>query len=214
MKDKLLKDIDIQPFAECPTELKRRGGTEGVICLREGFKYIVAEPFIVPCQYLYDLNIRSVSCGSNNGQTIGISIDYDSLDIINKAIVDQYLQENNLTIQKSSVHHEEARFRIEVEVDFEKDTVLSAEKKLMQELLKLGLQKQDVLYGKILLSQYLSLWFDPGQEPTRQELLDLLNSQGKSLDGDMVWVSDELYDKHIEFISEQNAASENTLLKK
>ena len=210
MKDKLLKDIDIQPVPECPSHLKRGGSTEGIIVLREGFKYIVAEPFIKPCQYLYDLNIRSVSCGSNGQNEIGISVDYNSLDEGNKVLIDRYLKENNIPLEQPTFHHDDTRFRIGVKVDFETDTIKSAEHKLMQEILKIGLQKQDVLYGKTTIENYFKLMSAWGMNPSIETMKKTLKEDGGYLDGETVWISNELYEKHKQFVAEQKLKNDSS----
>lgn len=210
MKDKLLKDIDIQPIPECPSHLKRGGGTEGIIVLREGFKYIVAEPFIKPCEYLYDLNIRSVSCGSNKDNEIGISVDYNSLDEGNKVLIDSYLKENSIPLEQPTFHHDDTRFRIGVKVDFETDTIKSAEHKLMQEILKIGLQKQDVLYGKTTIENYLGWMSAWGITPSFEKMSEILKENGGYLDGKTVWISNELYEKRKQFVEEQKLKNGST----
>lgn len=209
MKDSLLKDINLNVQPECPFTLTRSGGTEGMIVLREGFKYIVAEPMIRPCQYLYDLNIRSVSCGSNKHNEIGISVDYNSLDEYNRVLVDNYLKENNMQLEHPNFHHTDTRFRISASVDFETDTISSAERKLMKEILKLGLQKQDVLYGIATINDYFGWEVKLGYSFTAEEMSEQVRDAGGYLDGETVWISDELYKKHKQFIAEQKQKNDS-----
>ena len=117
-------------------------------------------------------------------------------------------------------HHSNPRFRISVLVDFDVDTVESAELKLAEEIKKLGLVKQDVLFGRRskseairdiieISSQRIMKWNGEGFETviiptlTEQESLEELQVQGRVITEDDVWYSEELYKKHLDFIKEQ-----------
>lgn len=216
---KLLKEIEISPFPECPDHLIRRGGTEGMICDREGLQYIVADPFVRAVEYLYDLNIRTESCGSNHDNEIGISCNYSSLDERNKQIVDNYLKHKGLELTKPHPHSPNVRFRISVAVDFDVDTVESAELKLAEEIKKLGLVKQDVLFGRESKSQAVSDMIEMSSKrvmqwngesfeivivptKTEQEALEEWQEIGRVITEDEVWYSQELYQKHLDYIKE------------
>lgn len=212
----LLKDIDLNPFPMCPSHLIRVNGTEGMVCDREGLQYIVADPFVRAVEYLYDLNIRTESCGQLCDDEIGISCDYSTLDERNKQIVDEYLRQKGLVLLIPNSHHSNPRFRISVAVDIETDTVLSAEKKLAEEIKKLGLVKQDVLFGSIpkeeaikVFSKKVMKWNGESFETvivptlTEQEAIQELQDMGRLIIGDDVWYSEELYQKHLDYIREQ-----------
>ena len=215
---KLLKEIDLEPFPECPDHLIRHGGTEGMICDREGLQYIVADPFVRAVEYLYDLNIRTESCGQIY-QEIGISCDYSTLSERNKQIVDDYLKQKGLELAMPNFHHSNPRFRISVTVDFDVDTVESAELKLAEEIKKLGLVKQDVLFGRMskqqaindmieMSSKRVMQWngesFETVIVPTKteQEALEEWQEIGRVITEDEVWYSQELYQKHLDYIKE------------
>lgn len=217
---KLLKDIDLNPFPMCPSHLIRVNGTEGMICDREGLQYIVADPFVRAVEYLYDLNIRTESCGQLYDNEIGISCDYSSLDERNKQIVDNYLKQKGLELLMPNSHHSNPRFRISVVVSMETDTVVSAEKKLAEEIKKLGLVKQDVLFGRRpkseairdiikISSKRVMKWngesFEMVIVPTLTEAkaLEELQGQGKIIIQGDVWYSEELYQKHLDYIKER-----------
>lgn len=216
---KLLKEIDLEPFPECPDYLIRHGSTEGMICDREGLQYIVADPFVRAVEYLYDLNIRTESCGSNQDNEIGISCNYSSLDEKNRQIVDNYLKQKGLELTKPNPHSPNVRFRISVTVDFDVDTVESAELKLAEEIKTLGLVKQDVLFGRESKSQAVSdmiemsskrvmQWNGESFETvivptlTEQEALEEWQEIGRVITEDEVWYSQELYQKHLDYIKE------------
>ena len=216
---KLLKDIDFDTYSECPEHLVRVGGTEGMICDREGLQYIVADPLVRAIEYLYDLNIRTESSGSNYYNEIGISCDYSSLDERNKQIVDDYLKQKGGDLTIPCAHCSSVRFRISVNVDFDTDTVESAEIKLAEEIKTLGLVKQDVIFGRRskqeAINQTLDMFstremkwngesFEIVVEPyiSEQEALEELLEQGCIIDEDDVWYSEELYRKHLDYLKE------------
>ena len=216
--EKLLKEIDLEPFPECPEHLMRIGGTEGMICDREGLQYIVADPFVRAVEYLYDLNIRTESCGQIY-QEIGISCDYSTLSERNKQIVDDYLKQKGLELAMPNFHHSNPRFRISVAVDFDVDTVESAELKLAEEIKRLGLVKQDVIFGRISKQQAINdmiemsskrviQWNGESFETvivptlTEQEALEEWQEIGRVITEDEVWYSQELYQKHLDYIKE------------
>lgn len=217
---KLLKKININESPNCPSHLVRVGGSEAIICDREGLQYIVATPFIRAVEYLYDLNIRTESCGSNTENEIGISCNYEMLDETNKKIVDAYLKHKGQTLIKPYSNKGNVRFRISIIVDFNTDTVASAEKKLMEEIEKIGLVKQDVLFGSLSKKQAIQntidvmspqIWqwngmeFEPSKKNTmsEQEALEILIKQGRIVVDDVVWYSKELYHKHLDYINGQ-----------
>ena len=216
--EKLLKDIDLNPYTMCPDHLIRVNGTEGIICDREGLQYIVADPFVRAVEYLYDINIRTESCGQNWDNEIGISCDYGSLDDRNKQIVDNYLKLKGKDLIKPNQHHSSMRFRISVDVDINVDTVESAERKLADEIQKLGLVKQDVLFGskpkteaiREIVDRYSTKrmkWngesFDMVvvSSPTEEEAYEILVQQGRVITEDEIWFSEELYQKHLDYLS-------------
>jgi len=218
--EKLLKEIDLNPYPECPEHLIRVDGTEGIICDREGLQYIVADPFVRAVEYLYDLNIRTESCGQNWKDEIGISCEYSTLSEKNKQIVDDYLKQKGLELTRPNPHSPNVRFRISVAVDMEHDTVASAEKKLAEEIKRLGLVRQDVLFGGKPKKQAIIETIDRYSERkmkwngesfetvivptlTEQEALELLKEQGRVITEDEVWYSEELYHKHLDYIKEQ-----------
>lgn len=217
--EKLLKEIDLEPFPECPEHLIRVGGTEGMICDREGLQYIVADPFVRAVEYLYDLNIRTESCGQIY-QEIGISCDYSTLSERNKQIVDDYLKQKGLELAMPNSHHSNPRFRISVTIDFDVDTVESAELKLAEEIKTLGLVKQDVIFGRMSKQQVINdmiemsskrvmQWNGESFETvivptmTEQKTLEELQELGRVITEDEVWYSEELYQKHLDYIKEQ-----------
>jgi len=217
---KLLKDLDLNPYLECPEHLVRVSGTEGMICDREGLQYIVADPLVRAVEYLYDLNIRTESSGSNDYNEIGISCDYGSLDERNKQIVDDYLKQKGNDLSVPNEHCPSVRFRISVNVDFDTDTVESAEIKLAEEIKALGLVKQDVIFGRRSKQEAINdmlktfatrkvQWNGETYETvfestiSEKEALDILIESGCVIVGDDVWYSDELYSKHLDYINEQ-----------
>ena len=216
---KLLKDVDMNPYPDCPRHLVRRSGTEGMICDREGFQYIVADPLLKAIEYLYDINVRTESCGQNDLDEMGISIDYGALDERNKRIVDEYLRKKKDSLIEPNAHHSSVRFRISVPVDIDKDTVADAESRIIKEVYDLGLVKQDVLYGrdtkadaiKYMMEAYSTRtlrWTDDGYQIintptiTETEALDIICENGGVVDEDEVWYSRELHRKHTEYIKE------------
>lgn len=218
---KLLKDIDLNIYPECPQHLIREDGTEGIICDREGLQYIVAEPFVRVVEYLYDLNVQTVSCGENGNNKIGITFNYDAFDQRNKQIVDLYLKQKGEKIIKPTEQRNHSRFRLEVDVDMETDTVSTAEKKLVREIKKLGLVKQDVLFGikskQSVIKHFMEVYSErtivkKGNVTeivmvptlTEKEVLDMLIEDGRVIDGNIVWDSEELYQKHLDYLRELN----------
>lgn len=178
------------------------------------------------------MNIRTVACGSQGLNEIGISCDYSCLSETNKQIVDEYLaRKQQDPIRPCSHNGYETRFRISAVVDDEQDTITSAEEKLYKEVLSLGLVKQDVMYGYKTRSEAIQEiiemtarktqhWngkdFDTIITPTidEQETEEYLLETGRIIDNDTVWISNELKTKHENYIKEQTALKENSKFSK
>ena len=205
MKKTLLKDIDLNLCPECPREYVRKSGTEAIICDREGLKYIAAEPLVRGVEYLYDLNVRTESCGSNGAGEMGISCNYELLDADNKLIVDKYLERRGKSIDlPTNDHVQSVRFRISVAVD-DVDTVESAEEKLMNEIYSIGLRKQDVLFGTKTIESEREFLLSLGLNLTDEEMIKDQESLGRVIDRETIWLSQELYNKHLDYIAEKDA---------
>lgn len=213
MRNTLLKDIVLNMQPECPEEYIRSGGPEAIICDREGLKYIAAEPLVRGIEYLYDLNIQTEACGRNGDSEMGISCNYETLDENNKAIVDKYLERKGKSIVlPTNDHVQSIRFRISIDVDDEVDTVESAEARLMDEIYSIGLQKQDVLFGTKTIEGERAFLLLLGLNLTDEEMIKDQESLGRVIDGETIWLSQELYNKHLEYIAEKDA-DENMLCK-
>lgn len=209
MKENLLKDITIDIEPNCPIEYVHKSGSEGIICDRNGFKYIVSEPLLLGVLKLYDLNIRTLSCGSNEKGEIGISCDWDSLDDKNKRIVKNYLKNKKQCIIPPCEHAPQSRFRISVHVA-SNETIKGAEQKILQEIEGIGLTKQDVLYGKLNLDEIKDI-FSYGLDLSLEDAIINFEIQGGVLEGDIGWLSQELYKKHLEYIKYCEEFSEKDL---
>lgn len=127
----LIKDVDLNIFPECPSEYLHQGGTIGVICDRGGFKYIVTPPLVEVCEYLYDLNIRTLSAGSGDINEIGVWFEYCSLSEENKQIVNNLVQQGILQVCERGMpgRLSDGDIRVNIQVDFERDTIESASEK-------------------------------------------------------------------------------------
>lgn len=197
MKDQLLKDIIIDIEPNCPTEYIHQSGSEGIICDRNGFKYIVSEPLLQGVLKLYDLNIRTLSCGSNKKGEIGISCDWDSLDEKNKQVIKNYLKKKGQSIIQPCEHAPQSRFRISIHTN-SNETIETAEQKILQEIESIGLTRQDVLYGKLSLDE-IKYMYSYGLDLSLEDAIELFKSQGGVLDGNIGWLSQELYEKNLEY---------------
>jgi len=218
-KNTLLKDIELNIFPDCPRELVHLDGSMGMICDRAGLKYIVAPPLVESCEYLYDLNIRTVSAGANAINEIGIWIEYQSLSEKNKAIADNLINSKRVIV---CTHTDAGRltkgdFRISIDVDFEKETIETANLKLLEKIKSLGFELQDVLFGKYLIEEAVNekiertmdrtmRWngnefvTNPRPTLTKKEALATLIEEGWVLDEEYLWISKELFDKHNDYI--------------
>jgi len=112
----------------------------------------------------------------------------------------------------------------------EHDTVASAEKKLAEEIKKLGLVRQDVLFGRKSKNEAIreviatnsrrtmkgnGESFETVVVPTlsEKEALGELKEIGRVITEDEVWVSEELYHKHLDYIKEQRQKTNTDLIK-
>lgn len=187
-KQKLLKNTDWKPNGE------------GDICKRDEFYKIIPKPLLKAVLYMYDLNVRTVACGINGG--FGISFEYDCFDDENKKIVDDYLKKQKQKLIEPCIHAPERRFRLEVKVDLDTTTEEEAENLILKEIEILGLQQQDVLYGKQTLKQAVELFRSFGVEGTEDELIEeVKNCSQYFVVGDEVWANEELYNKHMDYLN-------------
>lgn len=217
---KKLKEIDPNIFPDCPGEFLHQSGTMGIICDREGLKYIVTPPLVKVCEYLYDLNIRTLSAGAECQNELGVWIEYQSLSDENKDIVDSWVRVGILYPCDTTIKGRltAGDVRLSLELDFEKETIQSASEKALNFAESLGLKKQDVFFGVYDLDtaiyeriektscsrmQWNGKEFESRIIPTqtKEEAFDNLISDGWILDGDKIWISRELYNKHVEYIS-------------
>jgi hypothetical protein len=230
MNNTLLKDIDLNIYPECPDEYLHQSGTMGIICDRAGLKYIVTPPLIKACEYLYDLNIRTISAGANTINELGVWIEYNSLSDENKKIVDA-LKEKGLVILAEETDKGRLTagdIRISLNVDFDKETVQSASEKVMRLVKSFEFQLQDVMFGFTPISVAVEERIERtsertmkwnGQEfvtiekptETKEESLEKLLEKGCVIDGDNLWISTELYNKHLDYLGSLHKV-ENTIL--
>ncbi len=207
MKSILLKDINLSPNTNCPSQYVHIDGTEGVICDREGLKYIVSKPLLLGVIKLYDINIRTLSSGSNKVNEIGISCDWESLDANNKKIVEKYLKQKGLElIPPCPPHAPETRFRIGIQVS-DNETVETAEQKILQEIENIGLVKQDVSFGKLTIED-VHKEYSFGLDLPLEEAIQYFKEKGGIIVGDTAWVSKELYEKHQDYIMTKETAKQ------
>jgi len=230
MNNTLLKDIDLNIYPECPDEYLHQSGTMGIICDRAGLKYIVTPPLVKVCEYLYDLNIRTISAGANTINELGVWIEYNSLSEENKKIVDSLIEKGLVIVQQET---DKGRLtagdiRISLNVDFDKETVQSASEKVMRLVKSFEFQLQDVMFGfsptEVAIneriansSQWRMHWngkdFDKiiTSTETQEEALEKLLEKGCVIDGDNLWISKELYNKHLDYLGSLHKV-ENTIL--
>ena len=230
MNNTLLKDIDLNIYPECPDKYLHQSGTMGIICDRAGLKYIVTPPLVKVCEYFYDLNIRTISAGANTINELGVWIEYNSLSDENKKIVDALIEKGLVIVQQET---DKGRLtagdiRISLSLDFDEETVQSASEKVMRLVKSFGFQLQDVMFGFSPIStavaeriERTSNWkmhwngkdFDKTITPTetKEEALDKLLEKGCVIDGDNLWISTELYNKHLDYLGSLYKV-ENTLL--
>ena len=211
-KSTLLKDIDLNIYPDCPIEFLHIDGTMGIICDRAGLKYIVTPPLVKACEYLYDLNIRTTSAGSNSLNELGVWIEYESLSKENKKVVEQ-LTKKGLVVRGNSDNKD---VRISINIDFETETVKSASDKFMALLESLGFELQDVMFGIKPIEEAIEQKIEDTAETkmhwngkefemhiittkTREEALAELMKEG-CIDGDSLYISKELYEKHLDFV--------------
>lgn len=230
MNNTLLKDIDLNIYPECPDEYLHQTGTMGIICDRAGLKHIVTPPLVKVCEYLYDLNIRTISAGANTVNELGVWIEYSSLSSENKKIVDALVAKGIVIVQQET---DKGRLtagdiRISLNLDFDKETVQSASEKVMKLVKSFGFQLQDVMFGftptEVAIneriantSQWRMHWngkdFDKivTSTETKEEALEKLLEKGCVIDGDNLWISKELYNKHLDYLGSLHKV-ENTIL--
>ncbi len=194
---KLLKDIDWKP------------NSEGDICVRSEFKKIIPAPLLKAVLILYDLNIRTVSCGM--GDDFGISIDYDCLSEENKKIADEYMKRKKMELSKPCAHAPERRFRLGVKIDENKVGEKQAEKLILKELEDLGLKKQDVMYGFSSMQDKIRQWKDVDLDVTDDILIDSYKEVYFVDENNVVWENEELYNKHIAYENELNIQNNQTI---
>ena len=201
----IIKQFNCDLTSLCPNDLICTGSTTGAIVLREGLKYICPTPLVKVATYLYDLNIQTISCGSNNPNEIGIEISYDSLSEYNKKLADKFMGESKQNLCPASVHTPHNRFRISIEVDFENDTIVQAQEKIMKKVQGIGFSKQDVLYGFMPLKDRFAeySWLENCS-------VDDVIGENQAYEDDTFWFSKELLAKHKEYLQEQiNEGEEN-----
>ncbi len=80
----------------------------------------------------------------------------------------------------------------------------------MQEIEGIGLTKQDVLYGKLNLDEIKDI-FSYGLDLSLEDAIINFETQGGVLEGDIGWLSQELYKKHLEYIKYCEEFSEKDL---
>lgn len=230
MNNTLLKDIDLNIYPECPDEYLHQSGTMGIICDRAGLKYIVTPPLVKVCEYLYDLNIRTISAGANTINELGVWIEYNSLSDENKKIVDA-LKEKGLVILTEETDKGRLTagdIRISLNLDFDEETVQSASEKIMRLVKSFGFQLQDVMFGFTPISVAVEERIERtsertmkwnGQEfvtiekptETKEESLEKLLEKGCVIDGDNLWISTELYNKHLDYLGSLHKVEETIL---
>lgn len=171
---------------------------------RENFKKFIPKSLLKAVLYLYDLNVRTVSCGSANDGELGISVDYDSLSEQNKQIADNYMKANNCELTKPCTHMSYREFRIFVNLNLKQTTIKQAEKLIYEQVQKVGLVQQDVLFGFSTLEEKHKLYSLGGVNLTKEELIEMLQEISCFIDRDIVWENEELYQKHMEFLNNNN----------
>lgn len=230
MKNTLLKDIDLNVYPECPNELLHQEGTMGIICDRAGLKYIVAAPLVKICEYLYDLNVRTISAGANDTNEIGVWIEYQSLSKENKQIVNRLIKNGLVIVQEEDIKGRISAgdIRISLRLDFDIETVQSASDKIMELVESFGFQLQDVMFGFSSIDKAVADRIERtsvskmkwnGQEfvnssvptETKEEALKELIAKGCVIDGNNLWLSKELYNKHLDYIGSLHQKEEVVL---
>lgn len=118
--------------------------------------------------------------------------------------------------------------RISLNLDFDKETVQSASEKVMRLVKSFEFQLQDVMFGfsptdvaiteRIAsTSQWRMHWngkdFDKIISPTetKEEALEELLRKGCVVDGDNLWISKELYNKHLDYLGSLHKVEETIL---
>ena len=214
----LLKDIDLSPVPECPSEYLHRDGTIGIICDQEGFEYIMAMPFLAICNALYNLNVRTLSTGSNAKDEIGVSIDYDSLNDLNKKYADFYMLQTKQKLNEKSSNMPYRICRISVKVNMAKDTIASAKKKLHKAMVELGLEQQDVLYGRkpalVRANEICKNYFAGDLKTPMEKIMKIAAENKECFEHGEAWVSRELYEKHMQYLEYVKQEEKNKIKRK
>lgn len=145
-----IKDIDnSRQSDEISLDFVYCTGTRSVIVKDKKYlSLIVDEPCLKACEYLYDCNIRTLNSSANrNNISSGegfITIDYKSLDEVNKSIYQKLVDEGILPNIELKEIEEEIPFNIIVPMN-EATTVLGFSE-VMLEVVH-NFVKQDILYG-------------------------------------------------------------------
>jgi len=193
----LLKDIDLSPVPECPSEYLHRDGTIGIICDQEGFEYIMALPFLAICNALYNLNVRTLSTGSN--------------------AKDEIVLQTKQKLNEKSSNMPYRICRISVKVNMAKDTIASAKKKLHKAMVELGLEQQDVLYGRkpalVRANEICKNYFAGDLKTPMEKIMKIAAENKECFEHGEAWVSRELYEKHMQYLEYVKQEEKNKIKK-
>ena len=208
---------EIEPIEFADEKIGRSlNGTRGCIVTRDELMKIVELPCLDATIALYDKNIRTISTSANR-RDIGfngyISIDLLSLSEENKQVLKKFYP-NEYAKAIENTTDGESSFAFEVPI-----TSNSTVEEVSQSFMNMiqCLQIQDVLYGKQSIKDYalslLPLYGEEGDtvddmirwimEPS---VMEFLKSEG-ALSGleffdkqtNSLWLTRELYDKHIKY---------------
>ena len=225
-RDTKIKDIEIKRTAYNPelSEKEIEGlakiNTEGCIPkTRDYIRLYADEPCLEACQKLYDLNIETYTSGGhvdgkeNETAIAFIGVIYDSLSEENKGIVSSLVERG--IIPPITDRGEEKALSIQVPIHSD-DLVGDVSDKLLA--IASEFQQQDVLYGRYTYEQLRNIYFrklDTGlyedgitlEEIPEEEIDDRLKGYQEvgyipcfSEDGDLFFITEDLLNKHSEFI--------------
>ena len=85
---------------------------------------------------------------------------------------------------------------------------VQAEKAIDDQVLKVGLKKQDLLYGKCKLTDKINLYRDLNLD--EKDIIECIE-EIHFVVGDEVWENEELYNKHISYLEELEKEKIETL---
>jgi len=202
-------------------------GTEWVIVKnREDLRKIIEEPCLPACLSLYDKNIQTINSSANRREIGGfayIGINYDSLDDVNKGILEELIVGGIMERPRLSNNKDDRGGRdviVKVPV-LEGDTVGIVSDRFLKIID--AFQEQDVLYGRhdaetvlqSILERYSEL-LHPDEdgciefEEVSQIVAVVYPSYYYDAELDVFWETQDLYQKHKRFQEREQGKEEET----